>query len=190
MWSLLLLRWTLKKEAKEQENKTGGWESAWGADGEDNNEVMKGNLPGEAHWEQMPGRGSHGGRRELGGCVDPCGCHLAGGREYGEGWKVELECWPVPIMWVLKGRGLGGGNFSEGSRKPLQFYGGSDVIWFAFSSLQRWGDVGDQGFGVHFGGGAYLQDFAVLEYRARARERPRRPRAMKPPGRVCRIRPL
>lgn len=39
---------------------------------------------------------------------------------------------------------------------------------------------GDQGFGVRFGGSAYLQDFAVLEYRVRARERPRSPRALKP----------
>lgn len=146
------MRWTLKKEAKEQENKTGCCESAWGADGEDNNEVMKGSLPGEAHWEQMPGRGSTEAEGSMVGMWTRVDATWLKGVSNGEGWKVELECGPVQITWVLRGRGLGAGNFSEGSRKPLQFYGGSDVIWFAFSSLQGWGDVGRPGIWSTFWG--------------------------------------
>ena len=78
---VLLGRWALEKETREQENRTGWWESALGSDGEVDNEIMGRSLPGEAQREQRSRQREP--LRQKGGWQlwDQCGCPLAEGRE-------------------------------------------------------------------------------------------------------------
>lgn len=77
---ILLGRWARKRETREQEINTGDGRGL-GAEWEDNDEIMKGGLPGEAQGEQIPRQREH--LRQNGACpvCGPVWVHLADGRE-------------------------------------------------------------------------------------------------------------